>query len=172
MEFQQLLQNIFERVSQSLEGALDGLTQEELNRLPNPDCNSIGWLTWHLTRAQDSAVSGFMEKEQIWITDKWYSKFNRNADSTDNGVGHSSEEVSNFQSPDAKTLLDYHHAVLKQTNEYVSKLSTDELGRETDWPRFPTVGLLLAAQISETLQHVGQIAYLRGMLKGKGWYGV
>jgi uncharacterized damage-inducible protein DinB len=171
MEFQQLLVGVFERVSQVLEEALDGLNQDDLSYLPQADCNSIGWLTWHLTRVQDSTISRLTGKEQLWIAEKWYSKFNRNADSTDNGVGHSSKDVSNFQSPDTETLLDYHHAVLKQTNEYVGKLSTNELGREIDWPRFPTVGLLLAAQISETLQHVGQIAYLRGMLKGKGWYG-
>ena len=170
MEFQQLLLRIFERVSEVLEKALDGLTQDDLSYLPKTDCNSIGWLTWHLTRVQDSTISRLTGKEQLWITEKWYSKFNRNADSTDNGIGHNSEDVSKFQSPDAKTLLDYYHAVLKQTNEYVSKLSTDELGRETDNPRNPTVGLRIAAIINDNIQHAGQIAYLRGMLKGKGWY--
>ena len=171
MEFQQLLIMVFERGSEVLDKALEGLTQDELSYLPTTDCNSIGWLTWHLTRAQDSAISRLTDKEQLWIADKWYSKFNRNADSTDNGVGHSSEEVSNFQSPDTKTLLDYHHAVLKRTNEYISKLSASELEREVDNPRRPTVSSNLLAIISDSLQHVGQIAYLRGMLKGKGWYG-
>ncbi len=166
MEFQQLLQNVFERVAQHLEKALDGLTQEDLNQLPKSDCNSIGWLTWHLTRAQDSAVSGFMGKEQIWITDRWYSKFNRKPDPTDTGFGHSSEDVANFQSPDTKTLLDYHYAILRQTKEYISKLSTAELGKETNNPRNPTIGLRLAAVISDNLQHTGQVAYLRGLLKG------
>ena len=171
MEFQQLLVWVFKRVSEVLEKALEGLTKDELRYMPTTDCNSIGWLTWHLTRAQDSIISRFMEKEQLWISDKWYSKFNRSADSTDSGVGHSSEEVSNFQSPDTKTLLDYHHAVLKQTDEYINRLSTSELEREVDNLSRPTVGLNLAALISDNLQHVGQIAYLRGMLKGKGWYG-
>ena len=166
MEFQQLLQNVFERVAQHLEKALDGLTQEDLNQLPKSDCNSIGWLTWHLTRAQDSAVSGFMGKEQIWITDRWYSKFNRKPDPTDTGFGHSSEDVANFQSPDTKTLLDYHYAILRQTKEYISKLSTAELERETNNPRNPTIGLRLAAVINDNLQHTGQVAYLRGLLKG------
>ena len=169
MEFQQLLQNVFERVAQYLEKALDGLTQEDLNQLPGSDCNSIGWLTWHLTRSQDSAISSLMGKEQIWIADKWYSKFNRNPDPADTGFGHSSEDVARFQSPEAKTLLDYHYAILRQTKEYISKLSTAELGQETNNPRHPTVGLRLAAIINDNLQHTGQVAYLRGLLKGKGW---
>jgi len=172
MEFQQLLVGVFEQASQTLEKALDGLTQDELNYLPNPDCNSIAWLTWHLTRVQDSAISSLMGREQCWIADKWYSKFGRNPDPNDRGVGHSSEDVSNFKSPDSKTLLDYYCAVFKHTKEYISKLSTAELGREIDNPRSPLVGLRIAAITHDNLQHVGQIAYLRGMLKGKGWYGV
>ena len=171
MEFQQLLVTIFERASQILEKALDGLTQHDLDYVPNPDCNSIAWLAWHLTRVQDSAISSLMGKEECWIVEKWYSKFNRNPDPTDRGVGHSSEDVSNFKSPDSKTLLDYYCAVFKQTKEYISKLSTAELGREIDNPRYPMVGLRLAAITNDNLQHVGQIAYLRGTLKGKGWYG-
>ena len=172
MEFQQLLVSVFERVSQILEKALDGLTQHDLNYIPNPDCNSIAWLTWHLTRVQDTIISSLIGKEQLWIAEKWYSKFSRNPDPNDRGVGHSSEDVSNFQYPDIKTLLDYYHAVLEQTKEYISKLSTAELGREIDHPRSPMVGLRLAAIINDNIQHVGQIAYLHGMLKGKGWYGV
>ena len=172
MEFQQLLIEVFERVSQMLEKALDGLTQDDLNCLPNPDCNSIGWLVWHLTRVQDSAISNLMDKEQCWIVGKWYSKFGRNPDPTDRGVGHTSVDVSNFKSPDSKTLLDYYNAVFKQTKEYIGKLSTAELGREMDNPRNPLVGLRIAGIINDNIQHIGQIAYLRGMLKGKGWYGV
>ena len=172
MEFQQLLIEVFERVSQMLEKALDGLTQDDLNCLPNPDCNSIGWLVWHLTRVQDSAISNLMDKEQCWIDDKWYSKFGRNPDPNDRGVGHSSEDVSNFKSPDSKTLLEYYRIVFKHTKEYISKLSTDELGREIDNPRSPLVGLRIAAITNDNLQHIGQIAYLRGLLKGKGWYSV
>ncbi|MFC1965651.1 DinB family protein [Chloroflexota bacterium] len=172
MEFQQLLVRVFERASEVLEMALDGLNQDDLNYIPDPDCNSIAWLTWHLTRVQDSAISSLMGKEQRWIVEKWYSKFGRNPDPNDRGVGHNSEDVSNFQSPDSKTLLDYHYAVLKQTKEYIGILSTAELGREIDNPRSPMVGLRLAAIINDNIQHVGQVAYLRGMLKGKGWYGV
>jgi len=170
VELQQLLLGIFERASGNLEKAIDGLTQDDLNHLPNPDCNSIGWLIWHLTRVQDLAISDLIGKEQRWIVEKWYSKFSRNPDPNDWGVGHSSEDVSNFQSPDSKTLLGYYYAVLKQTKEYIDKLSIAELGREIDNPRSPTVGLRLAGIINDNIQHVGQVAYLRGMLKGKGWY--
>ncbi len=170
MEFQQLLVSVFERAAQIVEKALDGLTHDDLSYLPKTDCNSIAWLTWHLTRVQDRAISSLIGEEQRWIAEKWYSKFNRSADPTDSGAGHTSEDVSNFQFPDAKTLLNYHYSVLKQTKRYLSQLSVAELGRKVDHPRYPMVGLRLVAIINDNLQHVGQIAYLRGMLKGKGWY--
>ena len=33
----------------------------------------------------------------------------------------------------------------------------------------PTVGVRIVSVLSDNLQHVGQVAYLRGLLKGKGW---
>ena len=171
MEFQQLLVNVFERISQTLEKALDGLTQDDLHYLPNPDCNSIAWLAWHLTRAQDSVISSLMHKEQCWITEQWYSKFGRKPEPTDRGVGDNSEDVANFRPSNSKMLLNYHWAVLKSTKEYINRLTTAELGREIDNPRSPTVGLRITDIINDNIQHIGQIAYLCGMLKEKGWYG-
>jgi len=74
-----------------------------------------------------------------------------------------------FKSPDVQTLLAYHHAVLERTKRYISNLSETDLDRELNHPRFPTVGVRLAAVISDNFQHAGQVAYLHGLLKGKGW---
>ena len=80
MQWQQVFADIFDRISQALERALDGLSQDELNHLPKPDCNSMGWLAWHLTRGQDRAIADIMGEEQLWIKDRWHAKFNRPAD--------------------------------------------------------------------------------------------
>ena len=172
MEWQQLIVDIFERISQALGRALEGLTLDDLNQQLRPDCNSIGWLTWHLTRAQDRAISDLMEEEQLWIKDEWYVKFNRSADPQDFGLGHTSEDLAAFNSPDMMTLLGYHQAVLERTKRYLSNLSETELDREIDHPKFPTVEVRLVAVISDNLQHAGQVAYVHGLLKGKGWLDV
>ena len=172
MEWQQLIIDIFERTSQALERALEGLTLEDLNQQPAPDSNSMGWLAWHLTRGQDRAIAQLMGEEQLWIRDQWHDKFNRPPDPQDFGLGHTSEDLAAFKSPDVRTLLDYHQAVLERTKHYVSTLSETELDREIDHPRFPTVRVRLVAVISDNLQHVGQVAYVHGLLKGKGWLDV
>ena len=59
MNLQEVLTAGFERIAGTLERTLNGLTIEDLNWQPKPDCNSIGWLTWHLTRWQDFQVASF-----------------------------------------------------------------------------------------------------------------
>ncbi len=172
MEWQQLIIDGYERVLQTLEKSLEGLTQADLDKQPNPDCNSMGWLAWHLTRGQDRQIASFTGEEQLWIKDGWYAKFNRPPDAKDTGFRHSSEDVRAFKSPDVKTILEYHRAVLERLKSYISSLSAADLDLELNEPWFqplPTVGVRLVSVMSDELQHAGQIAYVRGLLKGKGW---
>ena len=93
----------------------------------------------------------------------------------DTGVGHSLEDVATFRSPDSSTLLEYHRVVLEQSKRYIkNKLSETELNREFDNPTYPTIPNVrtkLMRSINDNMQHVGQINYVRGMLKGWGWLG-
>ncbi len=168
MECAEFITGIFPRISQVLETVLDGLTENEINQQPTPECNSIGWMVWHLTRVQDRFIAMLSNNEQVWITEKWCEKFDREADAKDIGLDHCPEDLANFKVPDTKTLLDYHHAVLEKTKQYTNKLSPEELDRVIDDNRAPTVALRLTAFISDNLQHAGQVAYLRGWLRSQG----
>ena len=173
MVWQQFIIELFERISQELERVLEGLTDDDLNLQPRPDCNSIGWLAWHLTRSHDRNMSEIAGEEQLWIKDKWHLKFNRAPDPNETGVHHSPEEATAFRSPDSATVLEYHRAVVERIKDYIdSRLSETELERESHSPTLGTnrpVQARLAGVISEGFQHVGQVAYARGLLKGKGW---
>lgn len=175
MEWHELITDGYGRILQVLEKALDGLTPEDLNQQSHRDCNSMGWLTWPLTRVQDDHISDLMGEEQLWKKDEWHARFNRAPDRKDIGFGHSSEDVAAFKSPGVETLLQYHRAVLERTKRYISNLSMADLDRELDEPWYqplPTVGVRLVSVMSDCLQHVGQVSYVRGLLKGKGWVGV
>ena len=173
MKWQQLIGDIYAETSLELERALDGLSVDDLNQQPASNCNSIGWLAWHLARGHDGDNEGLTGEEQVWIKDEWYSRFGRTPDPMDTGYSHSLEDIAAFKSPDSRTLIEYYHAVLEKTLYYINnKLTEADLEREFINPIFPKttkVRRLLVAIISDNLQHVGQIAYVRGLLKGKGW---
>ena len=169
MEWQQVFIDSFERVVQGLEKALADLSQIDLDERPHPDCNSMGWLTWHLTRAQDAVIADVTGQQQLWIKDSWNARFNRAPNPSDTGFGHKSQDVAAFKSPDVGALLGYHRAVFERSKQYLGNLSATELGRKLNHPVFPTVETRLVAALSDNLQHLGQVAYLRGLLKGKGW---
>lgn len=172
MEWNDLLADAYERVHEYLEPVLDGLTAEDLNWQPGEDSNTIGWLAWHLTRQQDAQISALMGEEQLWIKDGWHSEFNRPANPSDSGFGHTPQQVAAFKSPDAQVLLDHHRAVLERSKSYFSTLTKSDLDRELDEPYFqplPTVGVRLVSIMNDAVMHVGQAAYVRGLRQGKGW---
>ncbi len=172
MECKDLLTDGYGRILGILERTLKELTEDDLNWQPQPDSNSIGWLTWHLTRSQDGTVAALMGEEQLWTKDGWHAKFNRPSDPKDRGFGNSPEQVAAFKSPDIETLLSYHRAVLERSKSYFLTLSNSDLDRELgdiQSQPVPTVGVRLISVLADSLQHAGQMAYVRGLHQGKGW---
>jgi len=174
MDWKELVIDGYSRVLEALEPALDGLTPEDLDKQPKPDCNSMGWITWHLIRGQDSQIADLMDEEQLWVRDKWCEKFNRPTDPDDTGFGHTPEQVAAFKSPKPQVFLDYHRAVFERTRQYIRSLKRSDLDRELNEPWFqplPTVGVRLVSIMADCLEHAGQVAYIRGFYKGVGWWG-
>ena len=172
MKWKDLLIDGYSRIPEFLENILKGLTQDDLDWQPKHDCNSIGWLVWHLTRQQDAQIASLIGGEQLWVTDRGYTKFGRQPEPDDVGFGHSPEQVSAFKSPESRTLLDYSRAVVERSKEYVSSLSENDLDRELNEPWFqplPTVGIRLVSILDDSVLHAGQAAYIRGLRQGKGW---
>jgi hypothetical protein len=114
------------------------------------------------------------KEEQLWIREKWYAKFNRKPDRKESGVGHTPEEVAAFSAADGKTYIDYYQAVFERIRQYITtKLSPQDLQREVVSPTLGTTSTVEARLIGTiyNFQHVGQAGYVKGMLKGIGWYG-
>jgi len=172
MEWQDLLTDGYGRVQDVLHRVLTGLSQDELDWQPRPECNGIGWIAWHLTRQQDAQIAALMVDEQLWVKDQWHARFDRPADARDIGFGHTPEQVAAFKSPGIQTLLDYHQTVMERSQQYFQALSSADLDRELDEPRFqprPTVGVRLISIMDDSMLHAGQAAYVRGLLQGRGW---
>jgi uncharacterized damage-inducible protein DinB len=161
----ELLTDSLERVRESVTAVVDGLSPDELTQRPTRDANPIGWLVWHLTRVQDDHVAHVAGSEQVWTADGYVDRFDLPYDTATHGYGQTSEEVGQFRA-EAELLSTYYEAVHARTLEYVAGLSPDDLDRivDTRWDPPVTLGARLVSVVNDDTQHVGQAAYVRGLL--------
>jgi hypothetical protein len=174
MRWQLYVLDEFKRIEQELGFVLEGLSPEDLNRQPAPGCNSIGWLAWHLTRSYDRNMSELLGQEQLWIKDKWYARFGRAPDPGETGVGHTDEQVGGFVSPPGEVIMAYHRTILESIEHYIENdLTEADLDREVVSPTLNNIRPVMkriTGVIQQGFLHTGQAGYVRGMLKGNGWY--
>jgi len=159
------------RVDEDLRRALHGLTAEQLGFRPAEASNSVAWLAWHLTRVEDDHVSELAGRPQTWIEDRWHERFGKPGDMNDTGFGYGPQEVAAIRPSSASLLIDYYTAVHKRSLEYLQRLTCSDMDRVIDrrWDPPVTVGVRLVSVVNDCSQHVGQLAYLRGLIEGRRW---
>lgn len=163
----ELLTDSFERVREDALAVLDGLTPDQLAWRPGPDANPIGWLVWHLLRVQDDHVATVAGSEQVHdaAAGRWAERFGLPYDDGTIGYGHSSADVGAGHW-DADLLAAYLTAVHERTRAYLATLGPEDLDRVVDehWDPPVTLGVRLVSVVNDGTQHVGQAAYVRGLL--------
>jgi uncharacterized damage-inducible protein DinB len=161
----ELLTDSLARVASSVEAVLDGITDEQLTARPGPDANTIAWLVWHLTRVEDDHVAGVAGHEQVYTADGFADRFGLPFDDDAIGYGFSSDEVARVRAS-ADLLGDYFRAVRARTSAYLDGLTADDLDRVVDerWDPPVTLGVRLVSVVNDATQHVGQAAYVRGLV--------
>ncbi|WP_343710172.1 mycothiol transferase [Mycobacterium sp.] len=162
---QELLRDAFTRLIEHVDEFTDGLTEQQSAYRPGPDANSIGWLIWHSARVQDVQVADVAGVEQTWTRDGWVDRFGLDLPRADTGYGHSPDDVAKVRAP-AALLAGYYHAVHTLTLEYVATVTDDELARIVDrhWDPPVTAGARLVSILDDCAQHLGQAAYVLGIL--------
>ncbi len=166
MDVAPLLLELYDRIPPLAEGAVEGLGPDELCRAPGPGANTIGWLVWHLTRVEDHHVSELLGTEQVWVSGDWARRCGLEPDPTNTGYGHNEDEVRAVRPESAEVLLAYLGAVQERTTSMLEGLAADDLDRVVDrrWDPPVTLGVRLVSIADDCLQHVGQAAYVRGLL--------
>ncbi len=159
------------RSDADLHRALDDLSTEELKKQPaGQESNPIGWLVWHLTRTRDNISASIVGDTPIWETGDWGARFGMDGEVP----RFAPEEVHLFDPKDYETLVGYFDAVAEKSLEIVEALPEEDMGRlvQSTIPGRPAQPITsrLAVILNDNIQHVGQIAYLRGLIRGHGWY--
>ena len=168
MTLVEFIQNCLDQNYRSLVRCLDGLTPEELAFRPNPQCMSIGFIAWHYDRILDMWMSRCRDVPQLW-EEGWAGRMGRSpAQPLDNGFSFTEEQLEEFQVPQLSLLLDYAREAQDTAIQFLKGLKDDTLDKTVIKARGGDITLTTMFQqiIWEFNQHGGQMAYLRGMLRG------
>jgi uncharacterized damage-inducible protein DinB len=157
---------LYGRIPPLVRDVVDGLAAERLVERPGPRANTIGWLLWHLARVQDHHLSELMGSEQVWLNGEWAGRFGLEPDPSNTGYGHSPEEVGRVRPDSGAAIVEYLEAVQARTVPFLERLSDEDLDRIVDrrWDPPVTMGVRLVSVADDSLQHVGQAAYVKGLL--------
>jgi uncharacterized damage-inducible protein DinB len=164
-----LLTDAFGRIRETVRAVVPGLTPAQLAERLDADANPISWLVWHLSRIQDDHIAAAFGVEQVWTDGGWAARFGLAADTVEIGYGHTSARVAEVAAKTSagELLVDYHEAVYEQTIKHVSAITDADLARVVDksWTPPVTLGVRLVSVVNDGTQHVGQAAFIRGILK-------
>jgi len=167
VETPELLADAFGRVQGTVHRVVAGLTADQAAYRPAPDANSIAWLVWHLTRIEDDHVADLAGVEQVWTEQGWRERFDLPFDAGATGYGQSSADVAAVRVDDPALLVAYHDEVHAMVLRYVEHVDPAELDRvvDTRWDPPVTAGVRIVSVVADSLEHAGQAAYIRGLLR-------
>ncbi|HEX8771650.1 MAG TPA: DUF664 domain-containing protein [Acidimicrobiales bacterium] len=166
MDVSGLLLELYGRIPPLAHRAVEGVERHQLTEAPRPGANTIAWLVWHSARVQDSHVGELLEADQLWATGDWAGRFGLEPDPENTGYGHSTEQVMAVRPNGAEALLDYVHTVDERTRPMLGGLTAADLDRIVDrrWNPPVTMGVRLVSIADDCFEHLGQAAYVRGLL--------
>lgn len=161
----ELLAEASGRVLENGLAAIEGLGDDELAARPAAGANPIGWLVWHAARVQDDHVADVAGTSQVWTEQGFADRFGLDLPVEDTGFGHDVEDVDRVR-VGADGLAAYLRATHAATLAFLGTVGTDDLDRVVDegWDPPVTLGVRLVSVVDDGTQHVGQAAYVRGLL--------
>jgi uncharacterized damage-inducible protein DinB len=166
MDIGELLADSLGRVRDEVAAVVSGLDADQLAWRPDEAANSMAWLVWHLTRVEDDHIAEVAGTEQVWTAAGWYDRFALPFPPEAHGWGQTADEVAHVR-VGGDLLAGYHAATAARAIEYVGALSPADLDRIVDerWDPPVSLGVRLVSVVNEVNQHVGQAAYLRGLIE-------
>jgi hypothetical protein len=136
---------------------------------PDGEANTICWLVWHQSRVLDDHGADLAGSPEAWTADGWYDELGLPLPKAATGYGQSPEEAASVVASGEK-LAGYHHDVTGRLRAYLRDIDVDELRRIVDdrWDPPVTAAVRLVSMVGDSLQHLGQAAYVRGIAERAG----
>ena len=152
------------------------LTPAELAWRPNAEANSIGFMLWHVARVEDRWLQRFaQDSTELWRREGWAQRMELPAEAT--GVNYTVEQLAVFVMPPLELVQNYYDAVRAATLSYIHSIADSALDVHPGRIPFPevsprplpddfTIARMFRQLLGEMYQHLGQIAYVRGLQRG------
>tara|TARA_B110000263_G_scaffold248333_1_gene262989 strand:- start:45 stop:560 length:516 start_codon:yes stop_codon:yes gene_type:complete len=152
---------------ESLYKVLKGLNTNELKWQPSLESNNIIYLVWHMARVEDNWINQIVGgNKTVWVLNNWSKKLG--IKENDYGKGYDKEDILNLPEMDIKDVIKFYKEQREQSLNVIDKLKDEDLNK--DYKRLTgevKKGYwILGHVLVEESQHLGQIAYIRGMIKG------
>ena len=144
-----------QQVQIRLDASCAGLTREQVLWRPLPHANSIGFILWHMTRAEDNRAASLMGKAPLWESQGWFARFGQPVDAPDPGDKAGLRAVS---IPALEVLTGYAEAAYQQTKELLSSVTEDNMESAPD-PSEPK--RTLGASLRHMVTHKNKIMKLQ-----------
>jgi len=170
MDFRDIITMALDEYLSELKKAVSGLTSEERRFQPTPDSNHIDFQVWHMARVEDYWVQGAAKGvDMVWQRDGWHERLG--LPEMDSGFGYTAEQVKGLPRFDMDEMMAYFDSVREGTLDFVRGLAPADLDMAPlprPNPNAPdiTLGKVFSHLIVEESQHLGQVAYIRGVQRG------
>jgi uncharacterized damage-inducible protein DinB len=145
----------------STDAAMAGVTDEQFNWLPPGTANPIKSALLHMVAGEDIFFQLVLQgRPPLWATGGWGERIGL----TDApGGGRGWEEACRTELSVASAMA-YAEAVCTATDDYLARLTDEELDRQVDFfGQQSPVALVLAMFVSHTAGHAGEIAAVKGV---------
>ncbi len=165
------------RLHKALDGALDGLTPEQLHAVPanHPKANTIAWGVWHVVRTEDNVVRFVLQNRRtpVWTEGGYGEKLG--LPPVAQGTGMSTDDAHGIRIKDLAVFREYMHKVWASSDEFVGTLDAAALDRAVTIKPLGemTVGRALAQVcVAHGFQHFGEIELARTLIGAASVVGV
>tara|TARA_Y100000768_G_C23955867_1_gene672741 strand:- start:838 stop:1350 length:513 start_codon:yes stop_codon:yes gene_type:complete len=149
-----------------LNKSLDSLSENEIIWRPNAHSNNIIFLIWHMALVEDNLVNKvLLGQERIWISKNYYEKYPKLKNEI--GFGFTQKQIDEFPIIEIDFLSKYSSDVKNRTINLLDEITEKDLSLKYSFFKREVSGyFILGRLITELNQHLGQVSYVRGMMRG------
>ena len=165
MDIRDLLIDGIGQLNAWMDEALEPLSKEQLNWLPEGKATSAGFSAWHVIRTQDNIVNFVLQrKNPIWIEKGYVDRFG--LPKVDQGTGMSLEDARGITIAEPDLLRQYNKEVGEDCIEYVKNVPLADL---EEVQQIKPLGEMSRAQVlrqvvmTHGFLHLGEINFIKGV---------